>query len=172
VATNRAGRAIEQPSRLEVAPAFRTVADPPGRFERRRSDIHHAEGEPMDTYGSREGNSRGCEGRRETNVGVQERTASVVTGALITILGMRRGGVTGALMTLAGGGLIARGVTGHCPGYSALGMNTAETHGYDAHSYDYGAGRSGRPESAEKGPENDREGAAEGRPFDARGNQG
>jgi hypothetical protein len=126
----------------------------------------------MDTYGSREGNSgRHDSERRETNVGTQERTVSVLTGALLALFGMRRGGVGGALMTLAGGGLLMRGMSGHCPGYAALGMNTAETHGYDAHSYDYGAQRPAGPETTGgSSPENDREG--EGRPFEARGGQG
>ena len=126
----------------------------------------------MDTYGNREGNSgRHDDGRRDTNVGTQERTASVVTGALVALLGMRRGGFAGALMTLAGGGLIMRGMSGHCPGYATLGMNTAETHGYDAHSYDYGANRPARPDTVPgSDPEAGREGA-ETRPFDARGDE-
>jgi hypothetical protein len=127
----------------------------------------------MDTHGSREGNSGRYDAVQDrTNVGTQERAASVVTGALVALFGMRRGGFTGALMTLAGGGLIMRGLSGHCPGYAALGMNTAETHGYDAHSYDYGEGRPSRPETvAGSGPGSDREGA-ETRPFEARGDEG
>ena len=128
----------------------------------------------MDTSDSREGNSRPSgSGRRETNVGTQERTASVVTGALAALFGMRRGGFTGALMTLAGGGLIMRGLSGHCPGYQALGMNTAESYGYDAHSYDYGRSRPADPgEAGRTGQEPGREGAAETRPFDMRTDEG
>ncbi|HEY7461227.1 MAG TPA: DUF2892 domain-containing protein [Gemmatimonadota bacterium] len=87
------------------------------------------------------------DGGADANVGTQERAASVVTGALVTIFGMRRGGFTGALLALAGGGLILRGMTGHCPAYSALGINTAESLGaYDADSYAYGERESSRPE--------------------------
>ena len=123
----------------------------------------------METSDSMEGSPRQSDnGRRETNVGTQERAASVVTGALVALFGMRRGGIAGALMTLAGGGLIMRGVSGHCPGYSALGMNTAETYGYDAHSYDYGGRRAtDREPDGGAGQESGAPGAAEDGPFDA-----
>jgi Inner membrane protein YgaP-like, transmembrane domain len=128
----------------------------------------------MDTSDSKQGNSRQDDhGRRETNVGTQERAASVVSGALVALFGMRRGGFAGALMTLAGGGLIMRGLSGHCPGYAALGMNTAETYGYDAHTYDYGTGRSTGSEAAGgTGQESGHEEAAETRPFDVRTDEG
>jgi hypothetical protein len=92
------------------------------------------------------------DGGADANVGTQERAASVVTGALVTIFGMRRGGFTGALLALAGGGLILRGMTGHCPAYSALGINTAESlGGYDADSYAYGDRETSRPEASSAG---------------------
>ncbi len=126
----------------------------------------------METADSKEEDSprAGCD-RRETNVGTQERTASVVTGALVALFGMRRGGFSGALMTLAGGGLVLRGMTGRCPAYAALGMNTAEPYEYDANSYDYGSRQPARPEAAGgtgEEPGRGTKGTAETRPFDVR----
>lgn len=61
----------------------------------------------------------------EINVGHQERMASVVGGGLLTLLGLRRRSTFGALLAVAGGSLIYRGVTGHCPMYAATGKSTA-----------------------------------------------
>ncbi|MBX9677657.1 MAG: DUF2892 domain-containing protein [Gemmataceae bacterium] len=56
------------------------------------------------------------------NVGKSEQSMSLVGGALLAGLGMARGSI---LMTLAGGALAYRGVSGHCQLYSMLGINTA-----------------------------------------------
>ncbi|PSC06347.1 hypothetical protein SLNSH_03425 [Alsobacter soli] len=74
------------------------------------SDIAHSFGNP---------------GGASTNVGGTERALSTIGGALITIDGLRSGTTWGALRALVGALLIARGVTGHCPGYTALGIDTA-----------------------------------------------
>jgi hypothetical protein len=48
------------------------------------------------------------------NVHGLERWASILGGGALAAVGMRRGAVGGTLMALAGGMLLARGVTGHC----------------------------------------------------------
>ncbi len=50
----------------------------------------------------------------ERNVHGMERWASILGGGALAAAGMRRGSVGGTLMALAGGILLARGVTGHC----------------------------------------------------------
>ncbi len=66
----------------------------------------------------------------ETNVAEVERWASVLSGAALTVLGIRQGvkehSLAGATtMVAAGSTLIYRGATGHCPVYAAAGINTA-----------------------------------------------
>lgn len=65
------------------------------------------------------------ERRTTRNVGETERAASVVAGVLLTGLGFSRRGVGGMLATVAGGALLYRGLTGTCPAYSALEIDTA-----------------------------------------------
>jgi uncharacterized membrane protein len=59
------------------------------------------------------------------NVGEYERWASVVGGGALALYGLSRCSLTGLGLAALGGGLIHRGVTGHCPCYSALGITTA-----------------------------------------------
>lgn len=59
------------------------------------------------------------------NVGDRERTISLLAGAGSLLVGLRRGGTHGLLMSALGGYLAYRGVTGHCPAYSYFGMNTS-----------------------------------------------
>ncbi|ANC91990.1 DUF2892 domain-containing protein [Azospirillum humicireducens] len=54
------------------------------------------------------------------NVGHGERLASLAGGVALAVLGLRRPNWTGAAMALAGGVLVARGLTGFCPGKSML----------------------------------------------------
>ena len=63
-------------------------------------------------------------GSAAVNVGRVERYASAGVGGLLALWGLRRGGVGGALLAALGGGLLYRGVTGHCDLYQALGVNT------------------------------------------------
>lgn len=49
------------------------------------------------------------------NVGHTERLVSLVGGGLLAVLGLRRHGLAGTGMVLAGGALAARGLTGYCP---------------------------------------------------------
>lgn len=62
--------------------------------------------------------------RPRVNVSGLERCASILAGAMLALGGLRRGGSSGALLVLAGGPLIGRGVTGHCLAYGALGIGT------------------------------------------------
>lgn len=52
---------------------------------------------------------------RTMNVGHTGRLVSLVGGGLLAVLGLRRPSVAGAGMALAGGALLARGLTGYCP---------------------------------------------------------
>jgi uncharacterized membrane protein len=63
---------------------------------------------------------------RPINVNDQERWVSGLGGGVLTLYGLRRGGWGGLLFALAGGGLLYRGITGHCDVYAALGLNTAQ----------------------------------------------
>jgi uncharacterized membrane protein len=61
----------------------------------------------------------------EVNVGKVERFASMFGGGFLAGAGIKRGGVGGAVMSLAGAILLHRGATGHCHVYGALGVDTA-----------------------------------------------
>lgn len=66
-------------------------------------------------------------GAKGVNIGDMERTVSVVAGGGMALLGLRNlASLPGLLMTAMGGGLIYRGVTGHCTCYEQLGINTAK----------------------------------------------
>jgi len=60
------------------------------------------------------------------NVGETERWASMIGGAIAALYGLRRGDGAGAVMAIAGGALVARGVTGFCPVYESLGVDSGE----------------------------------------------
>jgi uncharacterized membrane protein len=62
---------------------------------------------------------------REQNVGATERWGSVIGGAALAAYGLKRRSLGGAALALFGGGLIYRGVTGHCQLYQALGIDTS-----------------------------------------------
>ncbi|MBP2296713.1 YgaP-like transmembrane domain [Azospirillum rugosum] len=67
---------------------------------------------------------------RMINVGHTERLVSLVGGGLLAVLGLRRPTVAGAAMALAGGALVARGLTGYCPGKALIEERLG--HGHDA----------------------------------------
>lgn len=54
----------------------------------------------------------------EINVGVSERLISLAAGSLLLLNGLRN---RGWMRMAAGGYLMYRGITGHCPGYSMIG---------------------------------------------------
>jgi uncharacterized membrane protein len=60
------------------------------------------------------------------NVGQTERLLSALGGGALALYGLKHGGIGGAALAAAGGGLIYRGATGHCDVYTALGINRAE----------------------------------------------
>ncbi|MBI3464260.1 MAG: DUF2892 domain-containing protein, partial [Planctomycetes bacterium] len=62
------------------------------------------------------------------NVGQTERWASIAAGGGLALLGLSRRSIGGAALALAGGALVYRGVTGRCPVYQQLGINTAQKH--------------------------------------------
>lgn len=62
-------------------------------------------------------------GAARTNLGKNERILSVLGGGALAVLGLRRKGVQGTILGLAGGALVHRGVTGYCQVYGALGID-------------------------------------------------
>ncbi len=58
------------------------------------------------------------------NVSPTERWITGLAGAAAAAYGLTKGGRTGGWLTLAGGGLIARAVTGYCPVYALLGRES------------------------------------------------
>jgi uncharacterized membrane protein len=62
---------------------------------------------------------------KEVNVGRSERSASLVAGSLLTMLGLSRRSVPGLLVAGVGVMIVYRGASGHCPAYAALNVNTA-----------------------------------------------
>jgi uncharacterized membrane protein len=65
-------------------------------------------------------------GMTSVNVGETERIASLVAGAALTLMGLRRGSLGGLAIAGLGGMLAYRGVKGHCGLYQKLGLNTAK----------------------------------------------
>jgi uncharacterized membrane protein len=59
--------------------------------------------------------------------------ASAVGGPLLALYGLTRGSAGGLVLALIGGELFYRGMTGHCPVYQALGVNTAQGQGGAQH---------------------------------------
>jgi uncharacterized membrane protein len=61
------------------------------------------------------------------NVADPERIGSVVLGAALVTLGLRRRGPAGIVAAVVGGALVHRGATGHCPVYGAMGVSTGSS---------------------------------------------
>lgn len=61
----------------------------------------------------------------QVNVGPLQRSASLVAGATLVALGLRRRTPAGAVLALAGADLLYRGATGYCHLLGALGVDTA-----------------------------------------------
>jgi uncharacterized membrane protein len=60
------------------------------------------------------------------NVASPERLASLAGGGLLAAYGLTRGSVSGLALAAIGGGLLYRGLTGHCHTYHWLGIDTAQ----------------------------------------------
>jgi uncharacterized membrane protein len=58
------------------------------------------------------------------NVNTTERIISVAAGCALLAYGIKNGGVTGTLLSVAGGAMLYRAATGHCHLYDAAGINT------------------------------------------------
>ncbi len=69
------------------------------------------------------------------NVGDVERWASAVGGTLLVVQGLRSRSLPGVALALLGGGLLYRGVSGHCGAYQALNIDTAGKHRSDADAH-------------------------------------
>jgi uncharacterized membrane protein len=65
--------------------------------------------------------------RRRINVAELERWGSVASGAVAIAYGMSGRARARTLWSAAGSALVYRGMTGHCPVYSTLGVTTART---------------------------------------------
>jgi uncharacterized membrane protein len=63
------------------------------------------------------------------NVHNVERLGSVLLGGALAAFGIKRGSLPGLLLAAVGGGLVYRGVSGHCTVYGQLGINTAKPRG-------------------------------------------
>ncbi len=61
-----------------------------------------------------------------TNVSPAERVISATAGGALLAYGIKRGGVSGAALSILGGGLALRGTTGHCQVYDALDVDTTK----------------------------------------------
>jgi len=59
----------------------------------------------------------------DTNVSPIERLISATAGGALLAYGLKQGGVVGTLLSLVGGGVALRGVTGHCQVYGAMGID-------------------------------------------------
>lgn len=86
-----------------------------------------ADGSTRDESGRRSGGPRLRRPhlRGRTNVADAERALSVLGGGALALWGLRERGLGGTLAALAGAVLVQRGVTGHCPLFESLGMDTA-----------------------------------------------
>lgn len=63
---------------------------------------------------------------KEINVAEPERWLSAVGGTGMVVYGLKTRGLLGLALGAIGGALVYRGVTGHCAGYSAMDINTAD----------------------------------------------
>jgi uncharacterized membrane protein len=70
--------------------------------------------------------AEGMAGGPAVNVGQAERAISAVAGGALALAGLRMRSLPGLLVAALGGGLVYRGVSGHCRAYEALGVNTAD----------------------------------------------
>lgn len=102
-----------------------------GGSQRSVGSAKRGKGQPRDTLKSR-AKGRGKEAVPASrhalamNVGDTERMASVIGGSALILYGLLRRSWGGILAALGGGALIARGATGHCNMYQALGVSTAQ----------------------------------------------
>src|SRR3954466_11085507 len=63
------------------------------------------------------------------NVGDSERVVSVALGGVLATAGIKKRGLGGLALALAGAELLRRGTTGHCMLYDAIGYSSANGNG-------------------------------------------
>src|SRR5688500_5803674 len=96
------------------------------RPARRQEDVEN------ELYWHRPSVGQSADGRRpqrqgrQVNVGDSERAVSVAAGAIVGLLGLSRGSLPGLLGAAVGGAMVYRGVTGTCPMYRAMDVDTTE----------------------------------------------
>lgn len=86
---------------------------------------------PVPPYPAWEERARTGGSGRYVNVGEAERFISGIGGGLLALYGLRRGSIDGWLLVAAGGVLLYRGLTGHCPVFARLGVDTASADQHD-----------------------------------------
>ena len=86
---------------------------------------------PRGGTAARQRDGAGDAGRDATNVGSIERAASLISGGAIFLYGVRRRGIGGTVLALAGAALVRRGASGHCPVYQQLGVGTSSDGGIE-----------------------------------------
>ena len=72
---------------------------------------------------------QGVEGGQRTpynNIGTAERAVSTAAGVLLAVAGLTRRSVPGLVAAVLGGGLVYRGVSGHCDILAALGIDRSD----------------------------------------------
>jgi uncharacterized membrane protein len=95
--------------------AMTATQAPPQRREEFPRQEH-----PLQTH-AREGRTNVA----RLNVGETERVLSLIGGGLLGVTGLCRRSPGGLMLAGLGGGLVYRGLTGHCCCYEALGVSTA-----------------------------------------------
>jgi uncharacterized membrane protein len=73
------------------------------------------------------------------NVSETERLVTGIGGAVLALSGLRRGGISGLLRIAAGGALLARASTGHCPMYESMGDDQQEQRLARQHGWEHAA---------------------------------
>src|SRR3954471_19639338 len=68
-----------------------------------------------------------ADGGRPHNVAKPERIGSVALGAALVTYGLKRRDPAGVIAAVIGGAFAARGVSGHCPVYQAMGVSTGDS---------------------------------------------
>ena len=61
------------------------------------------------------------------NVGTVERWVSAIGGGALALYGLSRRSAIGGILASLGGSIAYRGLTGHCPLYEALDIDTSRT---------------------------------------------
>ena len=87
------------------------------------AERQHLRRDYEDAYGSRNGQDDKDDANK-INVGQAERVVSLLSGGLMLVGGLRRGGLIGLTMAGTAAGLLYRGTTGHCHIYDALNLDT------------------------------------------------